>query len=56
MDAVVIDKRKYVLLKQEEYNKLVEKAVRKNTPARKLTLSEGKKYAYLLVEKWDKEK
>jgi hypothetical protein len=52
MDTVMIDKRKYVLLKQDEYNKLIEKAARKNTPARKLTLAEGKKMAYSLVEKW----
>jgi hypothetical protein len=56
MDSVVIDKRKYVLLKQDEYNKLIERAARKNVPARKLTLSAGKKLAYSLVEKWHTDK
>lgn len=56
MDTVVIDNKPYVVLPKKEYEILVTKAARKNTPAKKLSLAQGKKLAYKLIDKWAKEK
>lgn len=56
MDTLTIDKKKYVVLKQSDYHSLVKKAALKDTSARKLSLSEGKKLAYALIDKWHKGK
>ncbi len=56
MNTIIIDKKKYVVVEQAEYNRLREKAAAKTPIARKLTLAEGKKLAYSLIDKWQKEK
>lgn len=56
MNRVTIDNKKYVLLSQREYDDLVAQAASKTIPAKKLSLKEGKKLAYKLVDKWVKEK
>ena len=56
MTEIVIDKKKYVLIREEEYDALREKAALKVTPVKKLSLSAGKKHAYKLIDEWAKEK
>ncbi|HTR31413.1 MAG TPA: hypothetical protein VMH27_19205 [Puia sp.] len=56
MNTLIIDKKKYVVLPEKEYENLRTKAVSKSASARKLSLSEGKKLAYKLIDKWVKEK
>jgi len=56
MNTLVIDRKKYVVVGQREYEKLLEKAAVKKPSARKLSLTEGKKLAYKLIDKWHKEK
>jgi len=56
MNTLIIDRKKYVVLGQREYEKLIEKAASKKQAARKLSLAEGKKLAYKLIDKWHKEK
>jgi hypothetical protein len=53
---LVIDKKKYVVVEQKEYDRLLEKAASKRPVARKLSLDEGKKLAYKLIANWHKEK
>ena len=52
MTAIVIDKKKYVLISEKEYEHLQLKAALKNEPAKKLSLAAGKKRAYKLIDKW----
>jgi hypothetical protein len=56
MIQLVIDKKKYVLLPEDEFKKLQLKAALKNKPAKKLSLAAGKNRAYKLINKWAKEK
>ena len=56
MNTLVIDRKKYVVVGQREYEKLLEKAAVKKPAARKLSLTEGKKLAYKLIDRWHKEK
>ncbi len=56
MNTVVINKKKYVVVEQREYDKLLQKAAAKKPAARKLTLNEGKKLAYKLIDNWHREK
>jgi hypothetical protein len=56
MNTIVIDKKSYVVVPKKDYDNLLEKAARKTQPAKKLSLSMGKKAAYKLIDKWAKEK
>lgn len=56
MNTLVIDKKKYVLVERKEYDKLLEKVASKKPAARKLSLNEGKKLAYKLIDHWHKGK
>jgi len=56
MNTLVIDRKKYVVVGQHEYEKLLEKAAAKKPTARKLSLAEGKKLAYSIIDKWHNEK
>jgi hypothetical protein len=56
MNTLTIDKKEYVVLPKKEYDSLRTKAVLKSASARKLSLSEGKKLAYKMIDKWAKEK
>lgn len=51
MNKVTIDKKEYVLVAAREYEKLLECAATKTKPARKLSLAEGKKLAYKLIDR-----
>lgn len=54
MNTLTIDDTKFVVLEQHEYEKLLERAASKRTPARKMTLQAGKKMAYRLIDKWSR--
>jgi hypothetical protein len=56
MDTIIIENKKYVVLLQKEYDDLRMKAVSKVIPAKKLSLKEGKKLAYKMIDKWAKKK
>jgi hypothetical protein len=56
MNTLVINKKKYVVVEQREYDKLLKRAASKKPAARKLSLDEGKKLAYKLIDNWHREK
>jgi PHD/YefM family antitoxin component YafN of YafNO toxin-antitoxin module len=56
MTHLVIDKKKYVLLPEKDFEMLQLKAAMKNIPVKKRSLAAGKKRAYKLIDKWEKEK
>ena len=56
MNTLTIENKKYVVIPKKEYEALRTKAVSKSATARKLSLSEGKKLAYRMIDKWAKEK
>jgi hypothetical protein len=56
MNTLLIDKKKYVVILKDDYEKLLEKASINTPTARKLSLAQGKKMAYALIDKWHKEK
>jgi hypothetical protein len=56
MTAIVIDKKKYVLVPEKDYQALQLKAALKTRPVKKLSLAAGKKRAYKLIDKWAKGK
>jgi hypothetical protein len=56
MTEIIIDRKKYVLISQKEYNSLQVQAALKATPVKKLSLAAGKKHANKLIDTWAKEK
>lgn len=56
MNTLTIERKEYVVLPKKEYETLLEKAATKTTPVKKLSLAQGKKLAYKLIDKWAKEK
>ena len=56
MNKLVIDKKKYRVIEEKVFEQLQENAVRKTEPIKKLSLSQGKKHAYKLIDKWSKGK
>jgi len=56
METLTIDKKKFVVIEQKEFDKLQLLAAKKNLPAKKLSLEAGKKHALKLIDKWAKEK
>jgi hypothetical protein len=56
MNTLVIDKKKYVVVQQREYDRLLERAAAKKPASRKLSLAGGKKLAYKLIDQWHKRK
>jgi hypothetical protein len=56
MNTIILDNKKYVVVAQKEYEKLVQKAAAKTPSARKMSLAETKKTAYALIDKWHSEK
>jgi hypothetical protein len=54
MTQIVIDKKKYVLISQKEFEMLQMKAALKAKPAKKLSLVAGKRHAYKMIDKWAK--
>ena len=56
MNTVIVDNKKYVLLEQKEYEDLQMQAASKTLPAKKLSLKQGKKLAYKMIDEWAKGK
>ena len=56
MGTLTIDKKKFVVIEQKEFDKLQLLAAKKTVPAKKLSLSAGRKHALKLIDKWAKEK
>ena len=56
MGTLTIDKKKFVVIEQKEFDKLQLLAAQKTTPVKKLSLASGRKHAYKLIDKWAKEK
>lgn len=54
MTPIILNKKKYVLVEQKEFEKIQVKAAAKNSPAKKLSLSQGKKRTYKLIDAWAK--
>jgi hypothetical protein len=56
MNTLNIENKEYVVISRKEYDALRTKATVKTISAKKLSLTEGKKLAYKLIDKWAKEK
>jgi len=56
MQTISLDKKKYVVVEQKKFEQLQILAAKKIGPQKKLSLAEGKKYAYKLIDKWAKGK
>jgi hypothetical protein len=56
MTQLVIDKKKYVLVPEKEYNALQKKAAMKSAPARLLTVEQARAYSKKLIRKWAADK
>jgi hypothetical protein len=56
METVTIDKKKYVIVEQKQFEELQKIAASKTPPQKKLSSKEGKAHAYQLIEAWVKEK
>jgi hypothetical protein len=56
MTRIVIDKKKYVLVPEREYNALQKKAALKTKPEKLLSLDEARAYSKKLIRKWASEK
>ena len=56
METLIIDKKKFVVIEQKEFDKIQLLAAKKSKPVRKLSLAAGKKHAYKLIDKWAKGK
>jgi hypothetical protein len=52
MTQIIIDKKKYVLVPQKEYEALQKKAALKTKPVKTLTLKEARAYSKKLIRKW----
>jgi hypothetical protein len=55
MSTLTIENKEYVVLPKKDYEAFLSKAAAKARPARKLSLKEGKKLAYQLIDKWAKD-
>ncbi len=56
MNTLTIEKKEYVVLPKKDYETLLTKVALKTRPAQKLSLKDGKKLAYKLIDQWAKEK
>jgi hypothetical protein len=56
METLTLDKKKFVLIEQDEFEILQLLAAKKTAPAKKLTLAAGKKHACKMIRKWAKGK
>jgi hypothetical protein len=56
MTTLNIENKEYVVIPRQEYEKLRTKAAVKAISAKKLSLQDGKKLAYKLIDKWAKGK
>ncbi|HVT84852.1 MAG TPA: hypothetical protein VHD35_06600 [Chitinophagaceae bacterium] len=56
MTQIVIDKKKYVLVPEKEYQALQKKAALKTKPQKLLTVAQARAYSKKLIRKWASEK
>lgn len=56
MTRIVIDKKKYVLIPEKEYEALQLKAARKMKPEKTLSIEDARNYSKKLIRKWASEK
>jgi PHD/YefM family antitoxin component YafN of YafNO toxin-antitoxin module len=56
MTAVVIEKKKYVIIPEKEYQALQKKAALKTKPEKLLSVEEARKYSKKMIRKWATEK
>ncbi len=56
MDTLTINKTKFVVIEQREFDKIQLTAAQKTPLAKKLSLSAGRKLALKLIDKWAKGK
>ena len=56
METLTLDNKRFVVIEQNEFDKLQLLAAKKIVPAKKLSLAAGKKHAYKMIDKWAKGK
>ena len=56
MTQIVIDKKKYVLVPENDYQALQKKAALKTKPEKTFTVEEARTYSKKLIRKWATEK
>ena len=56
METLTLDNKRFVVIEQNEFDKLQLLAAKKTVPAKKLSLAAGKKHAYKMIDKWAKGK
>ena len=56
METLTINRKKFIVIEQKEFDKLQLLAAQKTPSVKKISLHEGKKIAYKLIDKWAKEK
>lgn len=56
MTQIIIDKKKYVLIPEKDFNVLQKRAALKTKPERLLSLEEARAYSRKLIRKWTIEK
>ncbi|MFM2307287.1 MAG: hypothetical protein RLZZ367_1956 [Bacteroidota bacterium] len=56
MNKLVIDKKNYYLISEEEYKALQKRAVLKTRPEKMLTIEEARANSKKLIRKWAAEK
>ena len=56
MTEIVIDKKKYVLIPEKDYQALQKKAALKTKPEKTFTIDEARAYSKKLISKWAAEK
>ncbi len=55
MNIITIDKKKYVLILQDEFNRLKQKSELNLKKNKRLSLADGKEHAYKMIDTWAKE-
>ena len=56
MTEIVIDKKKYVLIPEKDYQSLQKKAALNSKPEKTFTIEEARAYSKKLIRKWAAEK
>ena len=56
MTEILIDKKKYILLPEKDYQALQKKAALKTRPEKTLSLADARVHSKALIRKWAKEK
>ena len=56
MTEITIDKKKYILIPESDYNALQKKAALKTKPEKLLSVEDARAYSKKLIRKWATEK